>query len=122
MTNSLTIQYAVNCLRELDQEAPRTLTVAELGRRLGVPAEDCSDILDRLEAAGIVDLDLAGGIHLERPVEELTALEIIQALGSARRTPEFAMLYQSADGPIVRKTLEAVAWSQGLDVYPGEVR
>ncbi len=75
------VQYAIACLQALDANEGRPLSLIDLSHGQGVPFPTCVRLIHRLKRAGIVDLS-GGSVVLRRPVEELTAMEIVQAVGS----------------------------------------
>jgi DNA-binding IscR family transcriptional regulator len=74
------VQYALMCLDELGHHAHRPIAASEVGRRQGVPWPDCLSILRRLGQAGIVAWADRDQVILNRSSEDVTALELLQAL------------------------------------------
>jgi DNA-binding IscR family transcriptional regulator len=120
MNSQLNVQYAVACLKQLGDSQASGMRGADLGRLCGVPSDVLPDLLERLCQAGLVSVTEEGLYRLTRALEELTALEVLQAVWTEpkKQTP-FRLLYQAARGA-TRKTLEAVAFAQSLNAYPGE--
>ena len=76
MNQSRMVHYAVACLEGLDiPMAPR-----DLSRSQKVPFEDCLHILQQFEAAGLVRKNAQGLIERRCSIEEVTALDVLQAL------------------------------------------
>lgn len=65
------------------QGPARTLSLGEVARRQGIPADYLRQIFLALKRAGILrsSRGRAGGYRLARPPSDVTALEIAQALG-----------------------------------------
>jgi DNA-binding IscR family transcriptional regulator len=121
MENKLTVQYAVQCIEELANDPAGRLSLSDISQRRGIPEDDCRDILDRLEKAGILSIDDRHRFELSRPIEEITSLEVLQALWTERaKFPAFQVLYQSP-AKVLRTTLQAVSAAQRVGVFPGEV-
>ena len=86
MNQSRMVHYAVACLEGLDIPlAPR-----DLSRSQKVPFEDCLHILEQFEAAGLVRKNAKGLVERNCSIEELTALEVLQALWRAPSCPNGA--------------------------------
>jgi DNA-binding IscR family transcriptional regulator len=120
MENKLTIQYALQCIEELANEPLGRLSLQDLSRRRGIPTDVCRDVLRRLEEAGILSADDQRRFGLIRPIEEITSLEILEALWTERlHLPAFKVLYQHPSRAI-KTTLHAVRVAQKLDAFPGE--
>lgn len=80
---SVTVEYAIHCLIWLaDQKSGVALSIAELAVLQGVPSTSLAKIFPGLEKAGIVisSVGLRGGYRLARPPEQITFLEIIDAV------------------------------------------
>ena len=103
------VQFAVLCLTELDAHQGKAVSCEEISLRQGIPLPECIHIIRRFQHAGIVDVVMPGRVLLRRPVEELTALEIVEAVWAKEdaRTP-FRMLLGGDRGLACRKTLEYV--------------
>lgn len=82
MKSQQLMQYAVLCLQALDANEGKPLSLLDLSHTQGVPFPTCVRLIHRLNKAGIVEVS-GGAVILRRPVEELTALEIVQAVWSA---------------------------------------
>jgi len=88
-----TVQVAVMCLQELDAQAGKALSSREISQRRGISLSECTSILQRLSRAGIVELATTGLAVLRRPVEELTALDILQAVwNQTKKQSTFEMM------------------------------
>src|SRR5262249_30237647 len=121
MKNSQSIQYALMCLQALEENSDTPRRAVELSRTCGIPLPDCNRVLQKLSAAGWLEQVEEGKYLLVASVSELTALEIVTAMNTPlKRVPRFKMQVGPRRGPIVRKTLEAVTWAQGMNVYPSE--
>lgn len=89
MNHSQLASYAVACLEGLDHpQAPR-----ELSRSQHVPFEDCLAILERLEAAGLVRENAQGLIEVCVALEQITALEVLQAVWAKPSKVEIQVLF-----------------------------
>jgi DNA-binding IscR family transcriptional regulator len=120
MNNRMTVQYALLCLQELDQHHSEALAPHVISARQGIPLPECEGILHRLEEAGLIDSPENEHFALTRPIEELKALEILQALCvPQKKAPAFRILYQS-ERPALRKTLEAVSSAEQISCFPSD--
>src|SRR5436305_1682186 len=117
MNQQQVIQFAVRCLSELDAQAGEAISYHEIARRLGIPLMDCVRVLRSLINAGIVRLASAGLVRLSRPIEELTALEIVDAVwAKADKAAAFQMLVGANQSMECRKTLEIIYASSGIGI------
>ena len=85
MTLSTTTSYAIQALTSLAApDLPRAM-IADIARRAGVPAAYLAKIMKRLNDAGIVESKRGskGGIWLARAPEQITLLEIMNAVDGA---------------------------------------
>jgi DNA-binding IscR family transcriptional regulator len=120
MENKLTVQYAVQCIEELANDSLGRLSVLELSRRRGIPMDACRNILRRLEEAGILTIDERDRYGLLRSVEDITSLDVLQALWTDRpQHPAFKVLYQRP-AKALKTTLHAVWAAQSAGAFPGE--
>ena len=110
-TKQREVQLAVMCLQELDAQAGKGMTFREISERRNIPMADCTSVIQRLCAAGIVDLTSADRVVLKRPVDQLTALDILQAIWKQAISPNFQTLIGTSDA--LRFT---VAYVQGQGV------
>lgn len=93
MNHETVVQFAVQCLQELDAHAGEALSFKEISQRQGIPLLECTQVIRRLGHAGIVELAETGRVVLRRPVEELTALDILEAVWThAAARPDFQLL------------------------------
>src|SRR4051812_17898483 len=100
------VQIALLCLKGLDQAAHQQTTVKDLSREQGLSLPLCITTMTRLSEAGIVELFKDGSLRLCRPLDEVTALEILQALWApAKREPAFRLLLGKNAQGALQKTL-----------------
>jgi DNA-binding IscR family transcriptional regulator len=110
MNHQEVVQYAVLCLRALEDHAGEKLTVKQISRLQGVPVEECQRILGRLCNAGIVELVGPGLVQLAKPVDEITAIELLEAVWAPEEAmPEFRMLVGGTRGYRLETTLRVIA-------------
>ncbi len=120
MNSQMTVQYALMCLQELDAHNSKAISPRDISARQGIPLPECEGILHRLEEAGLIDSPENEHFALTRPIEELKALEILQALWAPqKKTTAFKILFQSAQ-PALRKTLEAVSSARQSSCFPSD--
>jgi DNA-binding IscR family transcriptional regulator len=120
MNNRTLIQYAVMCLQELDQHTHQFLSSRDISKNQGIPRTDCDAVLQRLALAGLIESAEAGQFSLRTPIEDLKALDIIQAVSTPVTVqPAFKLLF-SAQKTALRKTLETTRWAQTLSVFPSD--
>ena len=116
MPTRQTVQIALLCLETLEQLTPHAMSPQDLSRRQGLPLPECLGILRRLSNAGIVEMRDERHVRLCRPVEELTVLDVLQALWSPEvRTGTFQMFVGGNRRIALRKTLEFVRRDQASD-------
>jgi len=80
MNQQRVVQFAVMCLQELDAHAGQAVSVEEISQRRGIPLPECTHVIRQLGVAGIVELAAPDQAVLRRAIEDLTALEILQAV------------------------------------------
>src|SRR5258706_2229206 len=108
MDKPLTVQYALECLQAIDLKNPTPLTTHEIGKQQGIPIDICQKILDSLVHAGILEADECQRYRLRTDIEELTSLEILQAIWTpAPRVTSFRILFAKDSGAL-QTTLQAV--------------
>ena len=121
MENKLTIQYALQCIEELAHEPLGRLSLKDLSRRRGIPHAVCRDVLCRLQEAGILSVDEKNCFGLVRPIEDITSLDILEAMWAKRaHFPAFKVLYETPHTTL-KTTLRAVQVAQRSNAFPGEV-
>jgi DNA-binding IscR family transcriptional regulator len=109
MSNQHVVQFAVMCLQALDDGAGIAMSPQDISKAKGVPVQECQRILHRFQEAGIVQFTKTGKVSLLRPVEELTAVEILDALWALETSsPSFQMLVGGNRGIRLRATLDCV--------------
>jgi DNA-binding IscR family transcriptional regulator len=94
------VPMAMACLQELDSDPNGALTPEEISRRQGVPLEECLYILRQFEEAGILRRQAGDRLELARAPEELTALDILQALWKRSQDLVPQLLYGSILPPL----------------------
>jgi hypothetical protein len=112
MNESLMVHYAVACLEGLDIPlAPR-----DLSRAQKVPLKDCLHILRQFEIAGLVRENAQGLFERTCSIEELTALQLLQALWSPSSGRAIRMLYGKKglmSDQAAKLVTQAGAWPRG---------
>lgn len=76
-------QYALSAVIALSRQPEgTTISAADLAKPLSCPAAYLSQILSKLKPAGIIKSrrGLNGGVYLGRPPEEITLMEVIEAI------------------------------------------
>ncbi|WP_169976853.1 RrF2 family transcriptional regulator [Tautonia rosea] len=84
---SQTVEYALRATVHLADCAPEARTTEQIARVTQVPAPYLSKVLQGLKRAGIVrsQRGIGGGITLAKHPEELTILEVVNAVDPLRR-------------------------------------
>jgi len=84
---SLTAEYALRAVAHLARETPGSCTTVQVSEATRVPKAYLSKVLQALNRAGIVrsQRGVGGGITLVKPVEDLTLLEVINAVEPINR-------------------------------------
>jgi Rrf2 family nitric oxide-sensitive transcriptional repressor len=84
---SQTVEYALRAVAHLAYEAPSPRTTEQVADATRVPPAYLSKVLQALSRGGIVKSQrgVGGGISLARPAEELTILEVVNAVEPIQR-------------------------------------
>jgi DNA-binding IscR family transcriptional regulator len=107
------VQYALLCLRELDSREGDFASLLDISRAQGIPLADCREVFKHLAQAGIVNFSESNQISLQRAMDEVTALDLMQAIAQPLRVlPTFRMLVKPTLRA-VRTTLHAMRWAKG---------
>lgn len=79
--NRLT-DYAIIVLGRMSQDVGRVQTAASLSEHTGIPAPTVSKLLKTMGAASLISSHrgASGGYSLDRPADEVTVADIVQAL------------------------------------------
>jgi len=87
MMFSNTVEYALRAIVHLAYEAPEARTTAQIAEATLVPKDYLSKILQGLAKKGIVQTQrgVGGGVSLARPPEELTILDVVNAVEPIER-------------------------------------
>jgi Rrf2 family protein len=116
---SQTAEYALRAVVLLGASPGRPLTTQQIAEESGVPAGYLSKVLQGLGRAGLVEAQrgLRGGFVLASPLDELTVLEVINAVDPLRRI-ERCPLGRAEHGwrlcPLHRRLDEGVALLEEL--------
>ena len=75
-------RYAVVALAELARSGDRPVPIKELAERRGIPEQFLEQLFSTLRRAGLLTSQrgVKGGYRLARDAEEITVLEVVQAL------------------------------------------
>ena len=84
---SQTVEYALRAVAHLAYAAPNPRTTEQVAEATRVPPAYLSKVLQALSRAGIVrsQRGVGGGIALARPADELTILEVVNAVEPIQR-------------------------------------
>ena len=87
---SQTAEYALRAMVYLADQAGQPRTTAQIAEYTQVPASYLAKVMQGLSRARLVTSQrgLNGGFHLNRPPEQLTVLEIVNAVDPIRRFHE----------------------------------
>ncbi|MCS6863681.1 MAG: Rrf2 family transcriptional regulator [Gemmataceae bacterium] len=79
---SQTVEYALRAVIHLAHEAPEARTTAQIAEATRVPKDYLSKILQGLAKKGLLQTQrgVGGGISLSRPPEEVTILDVVNAV------------------------------------------
>jgi DNA-binding IclR family transcriptional regulator len=91
MNKTQDIQIATACLRQF-QSQPMGCSAMDIALAEGLPVEQCQTLLTRLEAAQVVETVDGGRFSL---VDEVTALDVLNAVWAQAAQPAFRRLYGS---------------------------
>ena len=80
MKLNVCIRYAVACLFELSRHVGEYVDAEQIGRRQNIPIAYAQKVLQRLARAGLLLSQKGLGFRLLRPLESITAFEVIDAL------------------------------------------
>jgi Rrf2 family cysteine metabolism transcriptional repressor len=95
-------RYAVIALAELARSGDRPVPIATIAERRGMPLQFLEQLFSTLRRAGLLrgHRGVKGGYTLARPPQEITVLEVVQAL----------------DGKVGEEGKEAGGiWAEGVD-------
>jgi len=75
-------RYAVVAMAELGRSGDRPMSVKELAERRGIPDQFLEQLFSTLRRSGLLTSHRGskGGYTLSRPADEITVLEVVQAL------------------------------------------
>jgi len=84
---SQTVEYALRAVVHLAYEAPAARTTLDIARATRVPQAYLAKVLQGLGQAGIVrsQRGIGGGVALAKPPDQLTILEVVNAVDPIRR-------------------------------------
>jgi Rrf2 family protein len=84
---SQTVEYALRAVVHLASEAPAGRTTDQIAQATRVPRAYLSKVLQSLARAGVVHSQrgLGGGMTLSKPAEDLTILEVVNAVEPIQR-------------------------------------
>ena len=89
------IQIATACIRQF-QSSPVGCSAMDIAAAEGLPVEQCEILLERLEEARIIEsVDTPDGARFCL-VEDVTALDVLNAVWAQGATPAFQRLYGSS--------------------------
>jgi Rrf2 family cysteine metabolism transcriptional repressor len=99
-------RYAVVALAELARSGERPVPIAQIAERRGMPVQFLEQLFATLRRDGLLNSQrgVKGGYTLARPPEEITVLQVVQAL----------------DGKVGEEGKEAGGiWAEGVDALRG---
>ena len=111
---SQTVEYALRAMVHLASEAPAARTTEEIAKATRVPQAYLAKVLQGLVQAGLVKSQrgIGGGIALAKKPEQLTILEVVNAVDPIRRI-SFCPLGLAAHGvrlcPLHKRVDQALA-------------
>ncbi len=84
---SQTVEYALRAVVHLASETPRARTTEQIAEVTKVPRAYLSKVLQNLGRAGLVQSQrgVGGGITLSKPADEVTILEVVNAVEPIQR-------------------------------------
>jgi Rrf2 family protein len=98
------VHYALECLFELSKNAGAFVDAERLAATRNIPHAYAQKVLQALAQAGLVRSLKGNGYQLGRPLQYITALDVINALNSAEAVPE-----QGAGRALARRIDDALA-------------
>jgi Rrf2 family transcriptional regulator, cysteine metabolism repressor len=99
-------RYAVVAMAELARSGDRPVPIAAVAERRGMPVQFLVQLFSTLRRSGLLESyrGTKGGYALARPADEITVLEVVQAL----------------DGKVGEEGKEAGGiWAEGVDALRG---
>jgi Rrf2 family transcriptional regulator, cysteine metabolism repressor len=102
-------RYAVVALAELARSGDRPVPIAQVAERRGMPLQFLEQLFTTLRRDGMLSSQrgVRGGYRLARPAEEITVLDVVQAL----------------DGRVGEEASEAGGiWAEGVEALRGVFR
>lgn len=85
------VQYGIACLIELARRLGEFIDAEMIASRQSIPPAYAHKVLQSLAHAGLVFSQKGLGYRLARPLSEITALEVIEALTVSAETPASGM-------------------------------
>jgi len=84
---SQTVEYALRAVVHLAMYDAQALKTSDIAEQTKVPAPYLSKVLQGLRAKGIVQLQrgVGGGVRLAKPADQLTILDVVNAVDPIRR-------------------------------------
>lgn len=109
---SQTVEYALRAVAYLAKETPKSPTTEEIAAATHVPQAYLAKVLQNLKKAGLVysQRGVGGGITLLKNPEELTILEVVNAVDELKRIHECPLGMHGTDlCPLHRRLDNAIA-------------
>ncbi len=121
MNHVRTLQVALACLQALDRKTDHTLSPSEISRQQGIPLRDCVLVIERLCEGGILTISRRGRAELQRHLEDITSLELLQVLWTTNGKPDsIRMLFGGNRGwraHVTADALQRAAQDQGKGLH-----
>ncbi len=114
MNNSVMVRYAVACLEGLD----RPVSSGDLSRSTDVPLPECLQLVRQFKAVGLVQETAEGLFSRTCAMEELTALQVLQAIWTRDAQPQSSIqvlfgTFQFKAQDILRQVVQANVQARG---------
>jgi len=111
---SQTTEYALRLVVQLASHGDQPVTIPELARTTKIPSDYLAKVLRQLSRAGLVHSRRGpnGGSVLLRPPEEITVLDVVQAVDPLKRITVCPLGLRSHGGnlcPLHRRLDQAIA-------------
>jgi len=110
MNDQQAVANALRCLQIIKEHPAES---HEISQATGLPFTTCAQLLQRMHHAGLIDINDEGRFLLERPIDELSPLDILDAVWE---TFIDALPLRMLFGPAER-TQRAVAVAQRTNRY-----
>jgi Rrf2 family protein len=108
---SQTVEYALRAMVQLASQPPSGSTTRKIASKTKVPAAYLAKVLQSMRRAGLVNSrrGVGGGVSLAWPAEQISLLDVIDALEPLKRSGARSAKGRAATAPLQRQLNAALA-------------